>query len=220
MNAASQARILSHAQEFAKERMGADSSGHDYWHADRVRKLARRIALVEGADVFIVELVAILHDIDDEKFSGSATAGPAAIRDWLEGEGGLDRGTINTIVEIAATLSFHGAGVADVIMSPEGRCVRDADRLDAMGAIGIARAFAYGGKAGRSIHNPDIAPALANDRDTYHSAVGTTINHFHEKLLLLVNRMSTDEGKRIAAARYDYMLDFVSRFEQEWRSEV
>ena len=219
MNEAEKAPMLARAEAFARERMGADPTGHDFWHARRVGDVSRRIALAEGADPFVAEFAGLLHDVDDEKSSGSRTAGPAAIRAWLDADGALDGATVEAVVGIAATLSFHGAKVADLPMSPEGRCVRDADRLDALGAIGVARAFAYGGHADRPIHEPGSVPTLADSHGAYRAAGATTVDHFHEKLLLLAGRTTTAEGRRLAAGRHAYMAGFLARFEAEWRGE-
>lgn len=209
---------IARTEAWVRTQMAAEPTGHDWWHAVRVRDLALRLAQEEGADPRIVELAALLHDIEDEKFSGDPAAGPAAVRAWLSGLD-LDPATVSTVVDIIGAMSFTGAGVAEAPLSLEGRCVRDADRLDALGAIGIARAFAYGGFIGRPIHDPEIAPLLAPDRAAYRANLGTTINHFAEKLLLLPDRMSTTTGRRLARQRAAFMDAFLARFEREWRGE-
>jgi len=211
------AEILHRLDRYVHHELHGEGTGHDYWHVRRVANLAARIANEEGADTFVVEAAALLHDIADEKFSGDPGAGPQAARDWLTANGGTH--VAEQVATIIATMSFKGAGTTEADMGLEGRCVRDADRLEALGAIGIARTFAYGGSVGRPIHDPDVTPVLAQDAATYRTNVGTTVNHFHEKLLLLVDRMSTDTGRRLATERDRYMREFLERFDAEWRGE-
>jgi uncharacterized protein len=214
----SHAELVRRTESYVRAEMAADSSGHDWWHAVRVRALACRIAAAEGADVELTEIAALLHDVADEKFSGSAEAGPAAARAFLAAEG-CDPGMVEAVADIIAAMSFHGAGVAEAAMSLEGACVRDADRLDAIGAIGIARAFAYGGHAGRPIHDPEMAPVMAASKAAYRANKGASINHFAEKLLLLADRMSTVSGRQIAQGRHEFMVEFLARFQAEWAGE-
>jgi uncharacterized protein len=177
------------------------------------------IAREEGADLFIVDLAALLHDVADWKFAdGDHTASPRAARRWLETLE-LGPGVIEHVEEIVAGLSFKGAGVATPMRSLEGQIVQDADRLDALGAIGIARAFAYGGHKGQAMHDPAIPPQMHATFDAYKTNVGTTINHFYEKLLLLKDRMNTSAGKRLAAERHAYMEQFLEQFFAEWQGQ-
>jgi uncharacterized protein len=207
--------VLEQTAEFVRKRLVGEPTGHDWWHADRVRRLARRIAEVEAADLFVVELAALLHDVADYKFTGSHEDGPRVVRQWLTSLR-VDGRIIEATCDIIAGMSFRGAKVAEQPLSLEGRCVQDADRLDAIGAIGVARTFAYGGWVGRPIHDPDHQPVLHETAEAYTTHTGTTINHFHEKLLLLRDRFSTETGRLIAARRHEFMVDFLSRFEEEW----
>jgi uncharacterized protein len=212
------ADVIARTEDYVRDELSGDSSGHDWWHVDRVRKLALRLAREEGADELVVELAALLHDVADYKFSGSPDAGPQAAREWLVGQG-ADVVTVEHVAEIVAKMSFKGARVPDAELSLEGRCVRDADRLDAIGAIGIARAFAFGGHKGRMLHDPTVEPQPHTDPDAYMRAQTTTINHFYEKLLLLEERMSTDSARRIAAHRQRVMQAFMEEFHAEWNAD-
>jgi uncharacterized protein len=207
--------LIARAEQFARRELAGDSSGHDWWHVDRVRRLALRLAREERADELVVELAALLHDVADYKLSGSEEAGPQAVERWLRGQG-VDDNAVDDVVAIIEGISFKGASVADQALSIEGQCVRDADRLDAIGAIGIARAFAFGGHQGRALHDPSIAPQRHADAEAYMSAESTTVNHFYEKLLLLKERMSTTSARRIAEHRHQVMLDFLRELEREW----
>jgi len=199
-----------------RELMVGDSSGHDWFHIERVRRTALAIGREEGADPITVELAALLHDVADWKFAGGDhTAGPRAAREWLVSRG-ADATLINHVCEIIASLSFKGADVPTPMATLEGQVVQDADRLDALGAIGIARTFAYGGHKGQAMHDPAIAPQPHASFDAYKRGGGTTINHFYEKLLLLAARVNTATGKRLAADRQRYMEHFLEQFLAEW----
>ncbi|HTM68001.1 MAG TPA: HD domain-containing protein [Candidatus Binatia bacterium] len=209
-------RIIDDVADEVRERLEGEGSGHDWWHVHRVRNLAKRIAAEEGADPHVAELAALLHDIADWKFhGGDDTAGPRASREVLESLG-ADAATIEHVCDIVATISFKGAGVTIPMKTLEGRVVQDADRLEALGAIGIGRAFAYGGHKHRQMHVPGAAPVMHATAEAYKKSEGTTINHFHEKLLLLKDRMNTAAGRRIAEERHRYMEDFLLRFDREW----
>jgi uncharacterized protein len=212
------ATLVSAAEEYIEAQMGTDVAGHDHWHARRVRDLAERIAQAEGADLETVEIAALLHDVGDEKVSGDPLGPGKAARTFLESLA-VDPGIITHICAIVDAVSFHGSGVADPPTDLEGLCVRDADRLDAMGAIGIARAFAYGGHLGRPIYDPDQPPVEADSLAAYRAGGRSTINHFDEKLLRLVARMGTGYGRALAAERQAFMLNFLERFAAEWRGE-
>jgi uncharacterized protein len=197
--------------------LAGDSSGHDWFHIERVRNTALTIAREEGADLFVVELAALLHDVADWKFAdGDHTASPRAARRWLQSLP-VAPAVIDHVEDIVATLSFKGAGVATPMKTLEGRIVQDADRLDALGAIGIARTFAYGGHKGQAMHDPELQPQLHGSFEAYKSNVGTTINHFYEKLLLLKDRMNTAAGKRLAAERHAFMERYLEQFIAEWQ---
>ncbi len=208
--------VLRRTEHFIREQHAHDSSGHDWWHIARVRASALTIGRAEQADLYIVELAALLHDIADWKFhGGDDTAGPRAARQWLESLA-VAAETIDHVCDIIATLSFKGAKVATPMRSLEGRVVQDADRLDAIGAVGIARTFAYGGHAGQPMHDPDMSPEAHATFADYKTKRTTTINHFHEKLLLLMDRMNTDAGRRLAVARHKFMEQFLKQFDDEW----
>lgn len=201
---------------FIRERLSQDASGHDWWHVHRVWTMARRLAEAEGARRDVVDLAALLHDVADWKFhEGDLNVGPREARRWLEALG-LDGPLVEEVCEIVATVSFKGAGVPTPMASLEGAVVQDADRLDAMGALGIARAFAYGGAMGRPMHLPDASPELHADFEAYRRNRGATTMHFHEKLLLLKDRMNTATARQIAEGRHRIMLSFLERFQEEW----
>lgn len=199
-----------------KTRFMAESSGHDWHHIHRVWKLAQQIGAREGANQAVVELAALVHDIADWKFhEGDDSVGPREAERLLVQEGAR-REIIDQVVEIVSTISYKGAGVKTEMRTLEGQCVQDADRLDAMGAIGIARCFAYGGHAGRSMYDPDESPVLHATAEAYKAAKGTSLNHFYEKLFLLKDRMNTATGRSMAEQRHQFMEDFVAQFLAEW----
>lgn len=203
-----------------KARFLTESSGHDWQHIYRVWKLARQIALREGANQEIAELAALVHDIADWKFhDGDDRIGPREAERLLI-EQGAARSLIEPVVDIVATISFKGAGVPNKMKTLGGRCVQDADRLDAIGAIGIARCFAYGGHAGRLMYDPAVPPELHQTAAAYKAAKGTSLNHFYEKLFLLKARMNTESGRLLAERRHQFMEDFVARFLDEWEGEA
>lgn len=210
--------VLKSAEEYARRELGGDGGGHDWWHVHRVRNTAVALAREEGADPFITELAALLHDIADFKLSGSLTAGAEAARAFCV-QHGLAQKDVEHVFQIVAELSFKGSGVPDVKMSVEGQCVRDADRLDAIGAIGIGRAFAYGGRVGRPMWDPEAAPQEHATEVAYRSNHGSTINHFHEKLLLLKGRMATRAGKLRAEHRHNVLVMFLGEFVSEWNGK-
>lgn len=210
--------IESIAQE-VKARMRGAESGHDWFHIERVWKNAKLIGAHEQADMQIVELGALLHDIADWKFhDGDESAGPRVARELLK-KHHADEMVIEHVCEIVATISFKGAGVATPMKTKEGEVVQDADRLDALGAIGIARTFAYGGHKNRPMYDPDQQPMLHQDKDAYKNNSGPTINHFYEKLLLLKDRMNTQTGKQLAQERHAFMEDFLNQFFREWNGK-
>ncbi|MBI1268471.1 MAG: HD domain-containing protein [Cryomorphaceae bacterium] len=193
-----------------------EGSGHDWFHILRVRNSAEKIAMAEGANVEITILAALLHDIDDHKFNGGDVyAGPIAAHNFLISIG-AKADVAQSVADIVNQVTFKGAGVDTPVSSIEAACVQDADRLDAIGAIGVARAFAYGGSKGRLLFNPEDAPGLHADFESYKSNQGATINHFFEKLLLLKDRMQTATGRALAADRHDFMQQFLFAFFEEW----
>ncbi|WP_456448463.1 HD domain-containing protein [Oceanithermus sp.] len=191
-----------------------DESGHDWWHVWRVWRLARRIAAAEGADPLLVELAALGHDVEDHKLG--RTEGTLAA--WLT-EAGVDEATAARVVEITQRVSFKGAGVPDAMPTLEGRVVQDADRLDAIGAIGIARAFAYGGARGRLLYDPAETPELHARFEDYKKTNSSSLMHFYEKLFLLKERLHTPTARAIAEERHAFMERFVQRFLAEWEGE-
>lgn len=209
-------QIITDTADYVRRTLAGDSSGHDWWHIERVRRNAVQIAVVEGADDAVCELAALLHDIADWKFhSGDDTLGPRVARDWLQ-RSGVDGAVVEHVSAIIAGVTFKGAGVATDMPTLEGRCVQDADRLDAIGAIGIARAFAFGGHFGRVMYDPDQPPEPHATFAAYKQKSGPTINHFYEKLLLLKDRMQTNEGRRLAEERHQFMTTFLAQFFTEW----
>lgn len=201
-----------------RSRMSSDSS-HDWWHVYRVWQMAKRLAVEENADLRVVELGALLHDIADWKFhDGDETVGPRIAGEILTTHG-VDLTVIEQVQDIIATISYKGAGVATPMKTKEGECVQDADRLDAIGAIGIARTFAYGGAKGRSMYDPDIPPTMHQDKDSYHKDNGHTINHFYEKLLLVKDRLNTKSAKQIAEGRHAFLEKYLEEFYKEWNGE-
>ena len=210
--------IIQKTGAFAKQKLSGESSGHDWWHVYRVWKTAVHIGAEEKADLFVVQLAALLHDIADWKFNaGDETAGPKLAEEWLNSLG-VDKAIIKHVCEIIKDISFKGAGTQSLMKTKEGMAVQDADRLDGIGAMGISRTFAYGGHVKRAIHDPNMAPEHHKTAEEYkaHAGKGTSINHFHEKLLLLKDRMNTNAGKKIAEQRHKFTESFLKEFLQEW----
>ncbi|MFQ5443480.1 MAG: HD domain-containing protein, partial [Nitrospinales bacterium] len=188
--------IIKKTVQHVRDLHSGDGSGHDWWHIYRVWTVAKKLAEAEGADLTIVELAALLHDIADWKFyDGDETQGIRVAREWLK-KIGVDSSTIMEVCTIISEISYKGAGVPTPMSSLEGMVVQDADRLDAMGAIGTARAFAYGGYKGRLIYHPDQPPVSHQSFEAYKNNTGPSINHFYEKLLLLKDRMNTECAKK------------------------
>jgi uncharacterized protein len=216
---ASPPTIIPETADYVRQLLAGDSSGHDWWHIERVRRSALAIGREEGADLFVVELAALLHDVADWKFAGGDhEAGPRAARAWLE-KYALPSEVTDHVCSIIAGLSFKGAGVPTPMATLEGQIVQDADRLDAIGAIGVARTFAYGGHKGQPIYDPESPPTMHGSFEDYKQGGGSTINHFYEKLLLLSERMNTRTGKRLAAGRHAFLQQFLEQFLAEWNAE-
>ena len=208
--------VITRTADHVRAALEGEGSGHDWWHIVRVRRLALAIGRREGADPLVVELAALLHDIADWKFNGGdLEAGPRAARDWLASQD-VDAATIDRVAAIVGGISFKGAGVIPAPLSLEGQVVQDADRLDAIGAIGIARTFAYGGHTGTPIYDPADVPQQHTSAEAYRASTATPITHFYEKLLLLKDRLHTATARRIAAERHAFMEAFLAQFFREW----
>ena len=207
--------IINKTKEFVKEKLYGEGSGHDWYHIERVYNLSKYLAKKENADFFIVEMTALLHDIDDWKFSSNNTTATTTTENFLKSSGVTEEDLIK-IIKIIKTMSFKGGVVDSSQDTIEGKVVQDADRLDAIGAIGIARTFAYGGSKNRVIYDPNIKPINFNSLDEVKSSDNHTINHFYEKLLKLKDRMNTKSAKEIAIARHKYMEEFLNEFYYEW----
>lgn len=215
-----QAEILAQTEQYVKEKLSGEGSGHDWWHIYRVRQNACTLSQQEDVDTLVVELAALLHDIGDHKFyNGDTSVGPRLARAWLM-ELDVDEAIIGHVTEIIADLSFKGSGVATPMRTREGMVVQDADRLDAIGAIGVARTFAYGGHKNRVMYDPDIPPTDHHSFEAYQKSIAPTINHFYEKLLLLKDRMNTPTARRVAEGRHAFMEQFLAQFFAEWEGKA
>lgn len=202
--------------EFVKETLANAEGGHDWFHIERLWKTARHIAEEEKVDIHVVELAALLHDIADSKFhNGDESVGPRIARTYLESKN-LPNEIVEHVVMIIENISFKGGNHVTNFSSKELLVVQDADRLDAIGAIGIARAFNYGGFKNRALYDPSIPPNLNMDKETYKKSSAPTINHFYEKLLQLRDRMNTATGKKIAEERHRFMELYLEQFYKEW----
>ncbi|MBK7316328.1 HD domain-containing protein [Candidatus Villigracilis affinis] len=213
-----QSLIIQKTADYIKQEFSDDSSGHDWWHIYRVWKNAVTICEHEKADLFIVELAALLHDLDDWKFNDSGDETPLRAKAWLD-SCNVDISIADKVCEIIMHISYKGAGVENKMKSLEGFIVQDADRLDAIGAIGIGRAFAYGGYKNRPMYDPESAPQMHATFEQYKNSKSATINHFYEKLLLLKDMMNTATAKKIAEQRHEVMLRFLDQFMNEWEGK-
>ena len=204
---------------FVKQKLENAEGGHDWFHIERVFKNAVSIADNEDCDTTVVKLGALLHDIADSKFhDGDETIGPKIAREFLESQK-VNETTIQHVINIIENVSFKGGNSEKTFSSIELEIVQDADRLDAIGAIGIARTFNYGGFKNRPLYNRNIAPKLRMSKEEYKNSQAPTLNHFYEKLLLLKDKMNTETGKQIAQERHRYMEGFLSQFYAEWDGE-
>ena len=205
---------------FVKQTLANAEGGHDWWHIYRVWQLAKNIAATEKADLLVVELGALLHDIADAKFhNGDESLGPRLALEFMQANG-VDELSCSQVVNIIENISFGGGNHAQLFNSPELAVVQDADRLDALGAIGIARTFNYGGFKNRELYNPAIKPNLNMTKEEYRNSTAPTLNHFYEKLLLLKDRMNTETSKRMAAERHRFMELYLEQFYAEWEGEM
>lgn len=210
-----EAVIIAKAEEFVKEQLGQDTTGHDWWHTHRVRNTACEIAKIEHADVFICTMAALLHDVADEKLNPSKEEGLEKVRSWLTGNL-TEEESVRHIMMIIETMSFSGGG-GEPMQTLEGQVVQDADRLDALGAIGIARTFIFSGAKGRPAYDPKVPPRDETLQKEYRDySKGTAVNHFYEKLLKLKFLMNTEYGRKLAEERHDFMLSFLDQFYKEW----
>ena len=210
--------IIENAIKYVHEIFARDFSGHDFYHTMRVYKTAVQIAVRENADILTVQLAALLHDVDDIKLSPTTYSVKKNAVDFMK-QNKLSDEIINSVCKIIEEVSF--AGTDSVVPSSiEGKCVQDADRLDAIGAVGIARAFAYGGNKGRKMYDPNIKPMTNMNKEQYRqNDNSTTINHFYEKLLLLKDMMNTETAKKIAERRHAFMQTYLDEFLAEWNNE-
>lgn len=204
---------------FVKAKLQGAEGGHDWFHTERVYKTALAIAEQEKADLQTVALAALLHDIADSKFhNGDESIGPKKAEEFLLQQK-LDSAAIDAVVNIIKHMSFKNSLEENTYDTLELRVVRDADRLDAIGAIGIARAFNYGGFKNRALYDPQVAPKLNMSKEEYKKSTAPTINHFYEKLLLLKDLMHTKTGRQMAAGRHEFMENFLSQFYAEWEGK-
>ncbi|MCA2002044.1 MAG: HD domain-containing protein [Chloroflexi bacterium] len=214
-----QNEIIRKTAEFVEREFSGDSSGHDWHHVRRVWRTAIVLCEHEKADRFLVELAALLHDLDDWKFNDNDGEIPSRAKAWME-SCGVEEQTVQTVCDIIRNVSFKGAQAgANDMKSLEGCIVQDADRLDAIGAIGIGRAFAYGGYRSRPMYDPKAEIHMHASFEEYKNSKSATVNHFYEKLLLLKDRMNTAAAKRIAEGRHRAMVEFLERFMLEWEGK-
>ena len=208
--------IIDNTILFVKQQLENAEGGHDWFHIERVYKNALLIAEGEDCDLTVVKLGALLHDIADSKFhGGDETVGPKTARVFLESQN-VKEDIILHVIAIIENISFKGGNFEKKFNSKELEIVQDADRLDAIGAIGIARTFNYGGFKNRPLYNPNIQPNMNMNKEEYKNSESPTLNHFYEKLLLLKDKMNTETGKEIAQKRHNFMVSFLSQFYAEW----
>jgi uncharacterized protein len=213
-------QIINNTILFVKNQLTHAEGGHDWFHIERVYKNALLIAEEEECDLTVVKLAALLHDIADSKFhGGDESVGPKTARTFLESQN-VSEAIISHVIAIIENISFKGGNFEKDFHSKELEIVQDADRLDAIGAIGIARTFNYGGFKNRPLYNPNIQPNLNMSKEEYKNSDSPTLNHFYEKLLLLKDKMNTETGKKIAQKRHDFMVTFLSQFYSEWDGEA
>lgn len=209
-------KLIENTVEFVKEKLNGAEAGHDWYHIERVWKLSKKIAETEDCDLEVVELAALLHDIADPKFhDGDETVALKVSREFLENQQ-TSEDIIEKVLFIIKNISFKNRAEAPENLPVELKIVQDADRIDAIGAIGVARTFNFGGFKNNLMYDPEIKPKLNMSKDEYKKSNGTTINHFYEKLLLLKDLMNTPKGKEIAAERHGFMLQFLDQFYKEW----
>jgi uncharacterized protein len=212
--------VIDYVVSELKREFADESTGHDWFHLERVWKNAKQIAATEGGDLFVIELAALLHDIADHKFVEDADAEAKRRIQAMLGKVASCQETIDRVIDIVLKSSFKG-GIGDNPMKQlEGLIIQDADRLDAIGAIGIARTFAFGGKFGNLLYHPDIPPATFKSAEEYRKNRTHTINHFYEKLLLLKDKMNTPTARKMAEQRHLFMQEFLNQFYNEWQGKI
>ena len=211
--------LIENTVVFVKEKLEGAEAGHDWFHIERVWKLSKKIADSETCNLQVVELAALLHDIADPKFhDGDETLALKISREFLEGQS-VSAEIIDQVLFIIQNISFKNRGEVPAVLPIELQIVQDADRLDAIGAIGIARTFNFGGFKNNLMYHPELPPKIGQSKEDYKKSNGTTINHFYEKLLLLKDLMNTDSGRKLAEERHDFMLLFLEQFYREWNVE-
>ena len=210
-------KVIQETEKYIRSILEGEGSGHDWWHIHRVRNNALNIAKAYKVDGFIVEMAALLHDIADHKlYGGDEEIGPRMAGEWLD-KCDVEESDKNHILLIMQEVSFSKGTIPATL---EGRIVQDADRLDAIGAIGIARTFAFGGFKKREIYNPEIQPVKYASLEDYKKNTNPTLNHFYEKLLLLKDMMNTEEARKIAQQRHGFMEVYLKQFYQEWNGDL
>lgn len=212
--------LIGTTEQFVKDRLQGEGTGHDWWHATRVRNIAKKIHTAEGGDWLTIDLALLLHDVGDRKVINQENDDYSIAEDFLSGKN-LPIGTVTTIMNIIKTMSYSKS-FDDIIVDRtiEFQIVQDADRLDAIGAIGIARAFTFGGSRARPLYDPDYTSSIFSSSADYKKADGSTYHHFAEKLLLLKDQLNTDTAKQIAQHRHNYMVQFLDEFMDEWNGEA
>ncbi|MBK6952103.1 MAG: HD domain-containing protein [Crocinitomicaceae bacterium] len=212
--------VIDYVVSELKREFADESTGHDWFHIERVWKNAKQIAATEGGDLFVIELAALLHDIADHKFVEDADAEAKRRIQAMLTKAEVGQHTIDRVIDIVLKSSFKGGIGENPMTQLEGLIIQDADRLDAIGAIGIARTFAFGGKFGNLLYHPDIPPATFKNAEEYRKNRTHTINHFYEKLLLLKDRMNTPTGRKMAEQRHLFMQEFLNQFYNEWQGKI
>ncbi|RMZ60187.1 HD domain-containing protein [Chryseobacterium nematophagum] len=208
--------LIANTVDFVKEKLEGAEAGHDWFHIERVWKLSKKIAQYEDCEQIVVELSALLHDIADPKFhNGDETIALQVSCEFLEGQN-VSADIIEKVLFIIKNISFKNRAEAPKVTPIELKIVQDADRIDAIGAIGVARTFNFGGFKNNPMFDPEVKPNLDMSKEEYKKSKGTTINHFYEKLLLLKDMMNTEKGKKIAEERHQFMLLFLDQFYKEW----
>lgn len=212
--------LIERTTAFVKQQLANAEGGHDWFHIERVYNNSLLIAQTEDVNLLIVQLGALLHDIADSKFhNGDESVGPKVAREFLISEK-VETPIVEHVIQIIKNISFKGGNFNTTFTSAELNVVQDADRLDALGAIGIARTFNYGGFKNRALYNPEVPPKLNMTKEEYKNSTAPTINHFYEKLLLLKDKMNTKTGKELAQKRHEYMEQFLAQFYAEWNGEL